>query len=176
MVRRALLGAAALAIGVGVAGCGQPINPEPIDTTKAKPTPKAKLTASPHPTSTKGPEVEAVRRYNQLFNEAFTKLDPAPLLAAADTHCTSCQGTADVVRKLKANGGHYDGFRQRILEIGLAPDSSPPVVEAVVGLDAFQIVSRAGAKPKAQKARRLFLTFEMKKRGDTWMVAQITQS
>lgn len=159
------------------AGCAdEPITPKESAAKKSKP---AATTAPPSPSASAGgkdvPEVLAVRHYNDVFNRAFTTLDPAPLLAAADPGCASCEGSADVIRKLKKSGGHYDGFRQRILEIGVAPKSNPPVVQAVAELDAFEIVPRTGAKPQPQKARKLFLTFELKKRGDTWIVDQITQ-
>jgi hypothetical protein len=178
-VRRIGHGAATLLLGaVSVAACGGPITPEPIDEASPDTTPSPTRSATPVPPAgaAKGPEVEAVRHYNDLFNQAFATLDPDPLLAAAEPDCASCTGTADVIQKLQKAGGSYEGFQQRIVQIGRIPDSPPVVVQAVVKLDAFDLVPRAGAKPQPQKARELFLTFELKKRGDTWTIAQITQS
>ncbi|MEQ7009117.1 hypothetical protein ABN028_23330 [Actinopolymorpha sp. B17G11] len=178
MVRRIVLGALILVVASApLTGCANtPITP---GSSKSEKTPKATSTpSSPAPSAdatSEGAEIEAVRHYNDVFNRAFATLDPDPLLAAASPDCTSCQGTADVITKLDKAGGRYDGFEQKIDKIALMSKGDRPIVQAESSLSAFDLVPRAGAKPEPQKARRLFLTFELEKRGDSWTVAQITQ-
>jgi hypothetical protein len=177
VVRRIVLGALLLVVATApLTGCGNsPITPGSPKTEKSPKT-SAQPTRTPSADVTsKGAEIEAVRHYNDLFNRAFATLDPDPLLAAASPDCTSCQGTADVITKLDKAGGRYDGFKQKIDKIALVSKGERPIVQAESTLSAFDLIPRAGAKPERQKARRLFLTFELEKRGDSWTVAQITQ-
>jgi hypothetical protein len=175
--RRIVRGALVLMVAAVMAGCANsPITPGSSTSEKAtKATPKPSTSARSAGAPSEGPEVDAVHRYNTLFNEAFATLDPDPLLAAASPKCASCQGTAEVITKLDKAGGRYDGFEQEIVKVALMSEGKHPVVQAESKLSAFDIVARAGADPEPQKARRLFLTFELEKRGDSWIVAQITQ-
>jgi hypothetical protein len=148
-------------------------NPEP---TVEPPSPKPKKTTpsatptAPSPSASPGEPAEHtfIRHYFSLVDYARKTGDVEPMLAASSPECKSCEGVAEVIRKVFDAGGHYEGsYDLEILEIN---GTGGAEINLVARSGKFRMVPASRGKAETYAAEQKFYVIELKRQGDQWIM------
>ena len=137
-VRRLRAAAAtALCAALLLAGCSgdpEPIVPEATGTASASPSASPSASAAPQPWErrTKAGAVAFVEHWVEVFNAAAASGDVGGLRQISSTTCEACQGYAEMIEDLYAQGGRLESDGWSVVQAGVAP--SGDIANLSVGL------------------------------------------
>ena len=188
--RVTVLTAALLCVAVGagtLAGCSSNNEPEPLS--QDQPDKKQEPAPEPEPTedqTSDGPElpdkldgdhVRFVLAYYEEYNKATQSGNTDELRAMAKDDCVSCNGMADQIDDVFANGGHYEGRLVPLLDeeknLARLGDDTANVTLRFERKDSV-IHPGDGQKPMRPSEQFVDMHVNLVQEGDTWAVDEFS--
>lgn len=180
-VRRLLVPYAALALLL--AGCGGDSTADPPGPSSGSPTATSSTTGSASPTSPSASQTAAaespeefIRRFVKVKNEMVTTGETTAFLRLAGPECGYCQGFADTVTAIYAEGGRVKTRGWRILSINPRGSSGDQLKFRVRILSAPTDYRESESAPVKHltggRSDNLFTVF---KRNDGFRVAEVEE-
>jgi len=171
-VRRLAALTAALPL-LALSGCGG-------DNPKPKPLDPPSTSASPSPTATTTPQAdtpeEVIRKFVAAQNQIQRTGDSAPFRALT-YKCQACNGFADQVDQIYADGGYIHTKGSTIKSIKKSPEWSAtrPVYIAVTDSSPTTYLSSKDGKPDHFQGGITHDSYELVKHGGAWKVTNLEE-
>jgi hypothetical protein len=119
--------------------------------------------------------VAFVNYFTKQANEAYTKLEPQPIVELSEPSCKTCKGMVDAINAWKAKNQNYEGqFVNPINStIGAFPNDGTAKVVVTTKTDGGRIVDENGSTVSTFPGESGNLSIGVIRVGDRWSVSSI---
>lgn len=169
-MRRAVVPLVALIVMLALAGCSGD-DPEP----KIAPTPSSPATSAspsePSPAPERLSPEETVRAWVEARNKALRDGDTTSVEALSAESCETCENQIDPIRKIYADGGHFETDGWQVVSSRLKSRSGPrAAVDTAIKYAAGRTIAETGAEPVTYSVERHIVVFKLTAIRGTWQI------